>query len=80
MGWWRDIRNRQLDHDKLKLKEEARQKIERLLETGGRESEGEFVEAFKKLRPNATKEELREVIMQFRDSVDEKKRHDLGLL
>lgn len=77
--WWRGIRNRQLDHAKLKLKREAREKIELLLETGGHESEGEFVEAYKKIRPDATKDELFEVITQFHDSVDEKKRHDLGL-
>jgi hypothetical protein len=78
-NWWRGIRNRQLDEKKLQLKREAREKIGRLLEVGGHEGEGEFVEAYKKLRPDATKQELLEVIMQFHDSVDEKKRHDLGL-
>jgi hypothetical protein len=77
--WYRGFRNRQLDEKKLKLKREAREKIERLMEVGGHESEGEFVEAYKKLRPDATKEELLEIITRFHDCVDEKKRRDLGL-
>ena len=77
--WWRGIRNRQLDQQKLKLKREARAKIDQLLETGGHECEDEFVEAYKKFRPDATNDELKKIIKQFHDAVDEKKRNDLGL-
>jgi len=71
--WWRGFRNRQLDEAKLKLKREAHEKIKQLMEVGGHESEGEFVENYKKIRPDATKDELRAIIKQFHDCVDEKK-------
>lgn len=69
------FKNRTLDEEKLAAKREARQVIDRLLETGGHDCEGEFVVAYKNLVPDASKQELQKVIKQFHDSVDEKKRH-----
>lgn len=67
------MKNHTLDAEKLAAKREAREVIDRLFETGGHEAEPQFVEAYKKIRSDASKEELLKIIRQFHDSVDEKK-------
>jgi hypothetical protein len=76
-NWWRGFRNRKLDENKLRMQREAREKIKQLMDVGGHEAEGEFVEAYKKWRPDATREGLKEIIRQFHDAVNERKQRGL---
>jgi len=65
-----------IDENKVRVRREAQQRIQTLLEIGGHEAESEFCEAVKRWRPTITQEELKEMIKQFHDAVSERQWRD----
>jgi hypothetical protein len=53
-------------------------RMSRFLDEGTTEDEPAFVEAIKEENPNISKEELKALIMQFRDVISERQRRDQG--
>lgn len=76
-NFWRGFRKSgYIDENKLKVQREVRAKILELVALG-HEAEPEFVEAVKKWKPNMSREELKERIMQFHASVSENQQRGL---
>ena len=75
--FWRGFRKAgYIDENKIRVKREAKLRIEELVALG-HEAEPEFVEAIKKWNPDMAKEELQERIKQFHASVSEKQQRGL---
>jgi len=69
-GRWRPPREDRTDADTIRRKNELREKLLEIVEYG---TEEDFVLAVKSYKPDIGKAELRELIMQFRDAVREKR-------
>lgn len=66
---WRPPKKEQTDADAVRREREFQQDVSDILEYG---TEDDFVTALKMHKPDIGKEELRELIMQFRSYVREK--------
>lgn len=62
--------------DKLKVRNEQREKLRHLLNVGGHEAEPDYVQLLKDWKPDITKEELAVRIKQYHDAVSERQSRD----
>jgi len=69
-GRWKPPREDRTDADAIRRKDELRQKLLDIVEYG---TEEDFVLAVKTYKPDIEREELRVLIMHFRDAVREKR-------
>ena len=69
-GRWKPPREDRTDAYAIRRKDELRQKLLDIVEYG---TEEDFVIAVKTYKPDIEREELRVLIMQFRDAVREKR-------
>jgi len=69
-GRWKPPKSERIDTDAVRREQEFQQDLSDILEYG---TEEDFVVALKIHKPDIRKEELRTLIMQFRDAVREKR-------
>ncbi len=69
-GRWKPPKEDRTDAEEVRRQKELRRKLADIVEFG---TEADFVAAVKAYGPNTGKEELRELIMQFRAAVRERR-------
>jgi hypothetical protein len=69
-GRWKPPKEDRTDQDAVRRERELRRKLAEIVEFG---TEADFVAALKAYKPEVGKEELKELIMQFRAAVREKR-------
>ncbi len=62
--------------EKAKVRKEQLEKLRHLIQVGGHEAEGDYVQVLKDWKPDISNEELAERIKQYHDAVSERQLRD----